>query len=239
MSTEERAAKSSAHREFQRQEIAARELQLAADDRKEAKRVGRPSMYSLEIAERICAVLSQGKSLKTACKGEGMPSVETVIGWWNKYPEFLQLYTRAKEEGADNLVDEMLDISDDGSNDWMEDNAPHSPGWKVNGEHINRSRLRVETRKWIASKLKPKRYGERIQTEVTGKDGGPIAIDITEQARLIAFVLASASKPELLPSVDTPALEHDSGESILSKDVTTQDTVLIDQSLTESQDGDT
>lgn len=91
-----------------------------------------------------------------------MPDKSTVFLWLGKHPEFVDQYARAKEESADTHADDILEISDDGSNDWMERHAKDSPGWVVNGEHIQRSRLRVEARKWIASKLKPKKYGDKV-----------------------------------------------------------------------------
>lgn len=112
-----------------------------------------------------------------------MPCVASVFNWLRTYPEFLAQYTRAKEEAADAFVEEMLDISDDGRNDWMEklgkDGEPI--GWQLNGEHVNRSRLRVDTRKWIASKLKPKKYGDKVA--LTGPEGGPLAVNITDPTR--------------------------------------------------------
>lgn len=137
-------------------------------------KIGRPCSYTQEIGDKICAELASGKSLRTVCKAEGMPSTVTVFAWLRKYPDFLSQYAKAKEEAADAWAEEILDIADDGSNDWMESNNPENPGWRANGEAIQRSRLRVDTRKWIASKLKPKRYGEKV--EHTGAEGGPISI---------------------------------------------------------------
>lgn len=91
-----------------------------------------------------------------------MPDKTTVFKWLRERPEFLAQYARAKEESADALADEMLDIADDGSNDWMELHHRENVGWVENGEAMQRSRLRVDTRKWIASKLKPKKYGEKL-----------------------------------------------------------------------------
>jgi hypothetical protein len=163
-------------------------------------KIGRPSSYSQEIADRICSELAEGKSMRAVCKADGMPSMQTVFSWLRTLPTFLEQYTRAKDEAADALVDEMLDIADEATNDWMEVHDKDNPGYRLNGEAINRSRLRVDTRKWIAAKLKPKKYGERVQAELTGKDGGPIeTADVTEVelARRIAFTLQSgASKSE-------------------------------------------
>lgn len=105
-----------------------------------------------------------------------MPCVATIFNWLRIHPEFLEQYTRAKEEQADALAEDMLDIADDGINDWMAKMGPGDipVGWQINGEHVQRSRLRIETRKWIASKLKPKKYGDKVNVEATGKDGTPL-----------------------------------------------------------------
>ena len=134
---------------------------------------GRPSEFTEEKATAICAELAEGRSLRSVCTAEDMPCIATVFNWLKKYPQFLAQYARAKEESADALADEMLDIADDARNDWMRRNhGEDDPGWVANGEHIQRSRVRIDTRKWLASKLKPKKYGD--STAITGPEGGPI-----------------------------------------------------------------
>lgn len=132
--------------------------------------LGRPSSYTPEIADAICSRLADGESLRSVCRSDEMPDKTTVFKWLRERPEFLAQYTRAKEESADALTDEMLEISDDATNDWMErhNEDGENTGWQVNGEHIQRSRLRIETRKWLASKLKPKKYGDKIETHHSG-----------------------------------------------------------------------
>ncbi len=103
-----------------------------------------------------------------------MPCARTLFNWMRLYPEFLQQYARAKEESADALSDEILDIADDGRNDWMERNGKDDAGWQANGENIQRSRVRIDTRKWLASKLKPKKYGDKVDLTHAGPNGGPI-----------------------------------------------------------------
>lgn len=127
--------------------------------------IGRPPMYSTELAVAVCALIAQGKSMKTIAQTEGMPSIGTMYGWLANNPEFLKLYERAKQDQADALAEEMLDIADDGTNDWMEahDKDGNCVGYKVNGEHVQRSRLRIDARKWIAERMKPKRYGARAE----------------------------------------------------------------------------
>jgi len=139
---------------------------------------GRPDDYTPETADRICARLAQGQSLRAICRDDDMPSVVTVFAWMRKYPEFLKRYTQAKEESADALSDEMIEIADDARNDWMDKvNADGEVyGQQVNSEHVQRSRLRIETRKWLASKLKPKKYGDKLG--LTDGNGEPITFKV-------------------------------------------------------------
>jgi hypothetical protein len=126
---------------------------------------GRPSLYTQELADRICSQLASGMSLRTVCKADDMPETVTIFRWLRTNEEFCSQYAKAKEESADALVEEILDIADDGSNDWMQTHDEENVGYRANGEAIQRSRLRVDTRKWIASKLKAKKYGDKVEVE--------------------------------------------------------------------------
>ncbi len=126
---------------------------------------GRPSKYTEELADAICTRLAQGESMRSVCRDEDMPVMDTMWRWIREKEGFSEQYARAKQECADALVEEMMDIADDGSNDWMDRMNPDSPGYQLNGESIQRSRLRVDTRKWVASKLKPKKYGDKIDVD--------------------------------------------------------------------------
>ena len=126
------------------------------------KDTGRPSKYTQDLADRICHMLAQGYSLRTVGKEEWCPDLATIFSWMRSHPDFLKQYEKAKEESADALVEEMFDIADNGSNDWIEQNDHDNPWYKMNGEAIQRSRLRVDIRKRAASKLKPKKYGEKL-----------------------------------------------------------------------------
>lgn len=148
-----------------------------ANQAKPKRPMGRPTSYTQELADLICAELAEGKSMRTVCKADDMPSMSTVFKWLRERPEFSQQYTKAKEESADALVEEMLDIADDGTNDWMEvhDKDGEAAGYKINGEAVQRSRLRVETRKWIAAKLKPKKYSEKVDVNHGVQPENPLA----------------------------------------------------------------
>jgi hypothetical protein len=138
--------------------------------------MGRPSDFSQDLADCICSRLAEGLSLRTVCKADDMPDKSTVFKWLREIPGFSDQYAKAKEEAADALFEETIDIADDGSNDWIKDNDPENPGYKFNGEHYQRSRLRVDTRKWMLSKMKPKKYGEKVTQEISGPNGGPVAV---------------------------------------------------------------
>lgn len=106
-----------------------------------------------------------------------MPSPAAVYLWLNKHQEFVEMYTRAKEDSADVLAEEIIDIADDGLNDtYIKAGRDGDDEEVVNHDHINRSRLRVEARKWVAAKLKPRKYGDKITQEHSGPGGAPIQV---------------------------------------------------------------
>ena len=139
---------------------------------------GRPSDYTDAIADTICERLADGESLRSICSEDEMPDKSTVMRWLNKHEAFCDQYARAREVQADSLFDEILDIADDGSNDWMErkDADDANIGWRENGEALRRSALRVDARKWMAGKLQPKKYSDKFQFDgsVTHEAGDSI-----------------------------------------------------------------
>lgn len=130
--------------------------------------MGEPIAYSEEIADRICDALADARSLRSICCEPDMPSQSTVFRWLSddRYSSFREQYARAREAQADAIFDEILDIADDGSNDWMERKREDgSVDEAVNHEHIQRSKLRIEARRWMAGKLRPKVYGDKLGIE--------------------------------------------------------------------------
>ncbi len=113
-----------------------------------------------------------------------MPAASTVFKWLNEQPMFSKQYARAKDVQVDAIVEECLEIADDGTNDWMErrseseKGAGINNGWVLNGEHVQRSKLRCDQRKWWAARLAPKKYGDKVTQEISGPDGGPIITGI-------------------------------------------------------------
>lgn len=127
----------------------------------------RQSEFTQEIADAICERLSQGDSLRSICEAEDMPACSSVFKWLTQQPAFAEQYARAREAQADHMAEEILQIADDGRNDtYQTDN-----GEAVNHDVIARSRLRVDARKWLASKMAPKKYGDKLA--VGGAEGLP------------------------------------------------------------------
>ena len=105
-----------------------------------------------------------------------MPNVVTVYRWLNKYPEFSNMYAKAKEDAADTLAEEIQDIADSMPMETTdkEGNTKFDPGY------IQWMRLRVDARKWVAAKLKPRKYGDRVA--VAGDADNPLKTEIQLEA---------------------------------------------------------
>jgi len=121
--------------------------------------------FSQELFDAICERIANGESLRKICKDEKMPNLTSVWKWLNNNEELSKQYARAREEQAETFVDEILDIADNNKDDTFIDEDGKEI---INQEVIARSRLRVDARKWVASKLKPKKFGDytKIQAEV-------------------------------------------------------------------------
>lgn len=155
---------------------------------KDTTAIGRPTKFSEELASKICARLMDGESLRTICLDPDMPARSTVHLWLASNSSFSDQYAIARDRQADTIFDEILDIADDGSNDWMEkrDEEGGNLGWKENGESIQRSRLRVDARKWMAGKLRPKKYGDKLELEAGDNLANAMAQIIAERRAKVA-----------------------------------------------------
>lgn len=119
---------------------------------------GRPSKFTQEVADEICARLSKGEPLAQICRDEHMPSVSAVSVWKAEREEFSASIARAREEGFDQIATDCLTIADD----MQADTLATENGERPNTEWIARSKLRIETRLKLLAKWDPKRYGERL-----------------------------------------------------------------------------
>jgi hypothetical protein len=119
------------------------------------KKMGRPSGYTDAIAHEICDRIANGEALHKICQLDEMPSTSMVSRWLDERSDFRERYARAREKQADRFAAEIVTIADE-------------------AEDANIARLRVDARKWAASKLAPKKYGDKLQQEITGADGGAL-----------------------------------------------------------------
>lgn len=140
--------------------------------------MARPSSFTQETADRICELLADGISLREVCRMDDMPGRSTVWRWIDADEAFRAQYARAKAEGLEAIAEDILDISDNAHNDWMRRNhGEDDPGWVANGESIQRAKLRVDSRKWLLSKLAAKKYGDR--QVIAGDPDAPLKHDHT------------------------------------------------------------
>jgi hypothetical protein len=122
-----------------------------------------------EIIDEILGRVVEGESIVKICgpdRSDLTPSTAAWYKWLDGDKDLVDRYTRACEARAEKLFEEILDISDDGTNDTIST----EDGERLNAEHIQRSRLRVDSRKWMLSKLQPKKYGDRIEQNHTSDD---------------------------------------------------------------------
>jgi len=136
---------------------------------------GTPSEFSQAMADAICEQIVLGKSMRQICQQQGMPAERTIYYWLEKNREFCQQYARAREAQADKLFEECLAIADEAEGDVIlatgEDGKAIA---RPNPANVQRARLRVDTRKWAAGKLAPKKYGEHF-AHGFGDQEGPIS----------------------------------------------------------------
>lgn len=142
---------------------------------------GRPTKFTPELADLICKRVSEGETLLRICKEEDMPVRSTVHEWLlntgdPKMKLFSDNYEKAVNARAELMAEELMEISDDGSNDYMIRTGKNGREYEtINTEHVQRSKLRVDTRKWYLSKIMPKKYGEKLDLTSDGKPVLPIA----------------------------------------------------------------
>ena len=111
--------------------------------------IGRPSIYSPDLADRLCELIASGMSLRKACEIDGIPSTTTVMKWLREREDFAAQYARAREVQAEHYAEDIVEIAD------TEPDAA-------------RARVRVDARKWTAAKLLPKKYGDRVNLDHSG-----------------------------------------------------------------------
>lgn len=125
---------------------------------------GRPTDYSQELADKICAELAGGKSLRSVCEQKGMPTRETVFCWIRKYKEFADHYALATDERTDSQHEDLLELGNEAID--LAQKVPEKAASAV----VQAVKIKADNLKWSMSKMRPKKYGERLDMTTNGKD---------------------------------------------------------------------
>ena len=141
-----------------------------APPKKTPKKNGRPSKYTDKLADKICQMIAQGQSVRSICTKKDMISMQTFFRWLRENDKFREQYARACEERSYMHAEDIIEIADNATNDYME--KLEGDGYIFNSENVQRSRLRIDTRKWLMSKLNPKVYGDKLDMTTNGNDIG-------------------------------------------------------------------
>ena len=148
---------------------------------------GRPSTYSETIADRIIeGMAAEGKTLAEILREPGMPSRYTVASWLDLQPEFYKRYAQAREALADHLAEKIIEIS-----------VTTTP------ETAHADKVKLSALQWAAGRLKPRSYGDRVQSEVTSNvtlntsnvDASDLDADQRDALRAALAAAATPSSP--------------------------------------------
>lgn len=142
------------------------------------RKPGAPSTFTPALGDEICQRMAEGETLTEICRSPGMPAFFSVHRWAGRHPEFGEAFACAREAQAHRWAEEVIEISDDSRNDWITRETERGEEITVNHEHISRSKLRVDTRKWLLARVLPKTYGDKV--EVAGSVENPLTLLIQE-----------------------------------------------------------
>ena len=120
------------------------------------RKLGRPTDYTKDMADKICEKISGGLSLRAICAEAGMPARGTVYRWLIENADFQDQYTRARDKQADYFAEEIIEIADSA---------------EAESAAVAKAKLQIDARKWAASKIAPKKYGDKQEIDVKSSDG--------------------------------------------------------------------
>src|SRR5690349_18899450 len=123
---------------------------------------GRPSEFTEEVFDRICDRMSGGEGLRKICADDGMPSRSTFLRWIKNNDERQERYQQAREAGFDWIAEEIIRISDDAAGDYFVEDRNGQSIVVPDHARVQRARLQVDSRKWILSKIAPRKYGDKV-----------------------------------------------------------------------------
>ena len=132
----------------------------------------------IKILNTIFSGMREGKSVRSIIRDDdSLPANKTILEWIDKDDSFSKQYARAMEDRADFIFEQIMDIADDSVNDVVTDDEGKE---RINTEFVQRSRLRIDARKWMLGKMNSKKYGDRITNELVGDEDKPLQITVTK-----------------------------------------------------------
>lgn len=141
------------------------------------RKAGRPTDYTKDMADNICEKIANGRSLRSICAEDGVPPMKTIYRWLEANEEFRHQYARAREKQADYFAEEIIEIADSA---------------EAESAAVSKAKLQIDARKWAASKIAPKKYGDKTELDVKSSDGSmrpTVRIDAEEYRKLAEDVL--------------------------------------------------
>ena len=154
------------------------------------------SIFTPALFTTICDRIGAGESLRSVCRDPEMPSKTTVMRWLHDKPALRDQYASARDDLLDHWAEDLIEIADDGTLDTIEGTDKHGNTVMVaNHANVQRDRLRLDARKWLMSRLGPKKYGDRMEHDVSGEIGHVHRVDVTtltareKMRRLALFML--------------------------------------------------
>ncbi len=138
---------------------------------------GRPTDYTKDMADKICEKIANGRSLRSICAEDGVPPLKTIYRWLEANEEFRHQYARAREKQADYFVEEIIEIADSAV---------------AESAAVSKAKLQIDARKWAASKIAPKKYGDKTELDVKSSDGSmrpSVRLDAEEFRKIAEDVL--------------------------------------------------
>lgn len=157
--------------------------------------------FSQELCDTICTALAEGESLRSICQRSGMPHIATVMRWLSdpEKRDFCEQYARAREAQAETLAEELLAIADEAEYEPIQDpNTGETLAVAFDKTAVARNKLRVETRKWLAARMSPKKYGDKLAVGGAA-DLDPIQIagrEMTDAERAVRLVNTLKAAPD-------------------------------------------
>lgn len=141
------------------------------------KKIGRPSKRTPEIEAEMLRRISEGETLRSICRDDHMPSFSTAYSWMDDDEDFSARFARAREKGEEAILQQCMDIADDDKRDWtlVQDNDGNITGVKVDGEHVQRSKLKIWTRMELLKRWNPKKWGDKVDLNHGVQPENPLA----------------------------------------------------------------